>query len=43
MPNATARTIYGIRIDLILSSFDGIALCQIGSELVHVHETKIIR
>jgi len=37
------RTIYGTRIDRILSSFDGIALCQIGCELVHIHESKIIR
>jgi hypothetical protein len=37
------KTTYGTKIDRILSIYDGIALCQIGSELVSIHVSNIIR
>jgi hypothetical protein len=37
------KTTYGTKIDAIISEFDGIAICQIGCEVVHVHVSNIIR
>jgi len=37
------KTTHGTQIDRILSTFDGIALCVIGSELVHIHTSNIIQ
>ena len=41
MSNAT--TTHGDKIDRILSEYDGIALCIIGCEIVHIHTSNIIR
>ena len=40
---AAAKTIHGTKIDRILSIYDGIAICIVGCEIVHIHESKIIR
>jgi hypothetical protein len=36
------KTVTQEKITAILEIFDGIALCQIGSELRHVHTSKIV-
>jgi hypothetical protein len=36
-------TTYGTKIDRIISTFDGIALCVVGCEIVHIHVSNIIR
>jgi hypothetical protein len=39
----TIKTTYGTTIDRIISIYDGIALCQVGCEIVHIHTSNIIR
>jgi hypothetical protein len=36
------KTTYGTLIDKIITEYDGIALCQVGCELVHIHKSNII-
>ena len=36
------KTTYGTPIDKIISEYDGIALCQVGCDLVHIHTSNII-
>lgn len=40
--NTTMKTTYGTKIDKIISEQAGIALCVIGSEIVHIHTSDII-
>ena len=37
------KTISGTKIDSIITEYDNIALCVIGSEIVHIHTSNIIR
>jgi hypothetical protein len=41
-PTNEMKTTYGTKIDSILEIVDGIALCAIGCEIVHIHTSNII-
>ena len=41
--NQTMKTTYGDKIDRIISTYDGIALCVIGCQIVHIHVSNNIR
>lgn len=37
------KTTYGTKIHSIISVYDGIATCAVGSEIVQIHISNIIR